>query len=56
MFSELVQIRFVGGISDVAGGSSEVCVNVCIVLLLNFSCKYFSCNSGIQYTIIIIIV
>ena len=48
MFSELVQIRFVGGTSVMAGGSSEVCVSVCVVLHLKFSCKYFSFNSSIQ--------
>ena len=47
MLSKLVQIRFLGRASIAAGGSSEVC---CIVLLLlNFSCKYFSFNSGIIY-------
>ena len=51
---ESTRIRFVGGASVATGKSSEILsVSVCAVLLLNFSCKYFSFNSGI---IIIIIV
>ena len=51
---ESTRILFVGGASVAAGGSSEILsVSICSVLLLNFSCKYFSFNSGI---IIIIIV
>ena len=45
LISVLIHIRLLGGASFTAPESSKALVNVCVVV--DFSCKYFLCNSVI---------